>query len=311
MTVPPDNSSRSGRGRTLSLWQALPYLVAILVCLGCSQSDVLSPAAFTREFADAFRKAQPGLKVVVVKNLELKLTTANGHESTSFLDNAYDAYKQNPKAKNDVLARFVSGGLDALNSSGRGVDRTRIVPVLKDRAWLEETRQTMLSRGAKEAPEHVSEDFSAELIVLYAEDSPTSIRYLGPKDLEQVKVKKTELRALACENLQRLLPKIERRGTNGVYMLTAGGDYEASLLLLDAMWNAGELDVKGDVVVAIPARGLLLVTGSQHPQGIKTIQQMAKEAATRAPYRLTEKLFVHRNGRFDEFKESKMEVTPP
>ena len=119
-----------------------------------------------------------------------------------------------------------------------GVDRTRIVPVIKDRSWLEETRQALLSRGAKESPEHVYEDFGQELIILYAEDSPKNIRYLGPKDLELAKVERSELKALACENLKRLLPKIERHGTGGVYMVTAGGDYEASLLLLDSIWIA-------------------------------------------------------------------------
>ena len=156
-------------------------------------------------------------------------------------------------------------------------------------------------RGAKEVPEHVYEDFSPDLIILYAEDSPKNIRYLGPKDLELAKIQRPELRALACANLKRLLPKIERHGTNGLYMITAGGDYEASLLLLDSIWSGGEMDVKGEVVVAIPTRDLLLVTGSQNPQGIEKMKQMVKEASTSGSYRLTQKLFVYRSGRFGEF----------
>ena len=184
------------------------------------------------------------------------------------------------------------------------MDRTRVVPVIKDRPWLEESRQALLSRGAKEVPEHVYEDFSPDLIILYAEDSAKNIRYLAPKDLELAKIERQELRALACENLKRLLPKIERHGTNGLYMLTAGGDYEASLLLLDSIWSGGQMDVNGDVVVAIPSRDLLLVTGSQNPQGIEKVRQMVKEASTGGSYRRTQKLFVYRNGRFDEFMGS-------
>jgi uncharacterized protein YtpQ (UPF0354 family) len=62
------------------------------------------------------------------------------------------------------------------------------------------------------------------------------------------------------------------------------------------------MDVKGDTVVAIPNRDLLLVTGSQNPHGIEKLKQMAKESATAGAYRLTQKLFVYRNGKFDEFK---------
>ncbi|MBN9692912.1 MAG: DUF1444 family protein [Verrucomicrobia bacterium] len=285
-------------------------LAAVGLCFGCSQSGVVTPREFTREFAEALRKASPELKVAVVRDLELKITSADGRDSTSFLDNAYDTYKQDPKAKADVIQRFVAAGLETIGIVRDGVDRTRIVPVIKDRPWLEETRQVLLSRGAKEVPEHVYEDFSPDLIILYAEDSPKNIRYLGPKDLEFAKVERSELRALACENLKRLLPKIERHGTNGLYMITAGGDYEASLLVLDSIWSDGEMDVSGDVVVAVPTRDLLLVTGSQNPQGIEKVRQMVKEASTAGSYRLTQKLFVYRNDRFTEFKGKAEPVGP-
>jgi len=249
------------------------------------------------------RQSQPGLSVVIVKDLELKIKSADGRSSTSLLHNAYDMYKQEPKAKIDVIQRFVTAGLETVNSLREGIDRTRIVPVIKDRPWLVEMCQAMLSRGAKESPEHVYEDFSPDLIVLYAEDSPKNIRYLVTKDLEVAKIARAELRKLACENLNRLLPEIKYHGTNGFYMLTAGGDYEASLLLLDSVWNGGQIDVKGDLVVAIPTRDLLLVTGSQNPQGIEKMKKMVDEAFGRFAYRLTRKLLVYRNGGFAEFRE--------
>jgi len=276
-------------------------LAAIGLFSGCSQSGIVTPSDFTREFADALRKAGPGLKVAIVRDLELKITSADGRDSTAFLNNAYDVYKQDPKAKADVIGRFVTAGLETIGAIRDGVDRTRVVPVIKDRPWLEEARQALLSRGAKEVPEHVYEDFSPDLIVLYAEDSAKNIRYLVPKDLELGKIERSELRTLACANLKRLLPKIECRGTNGVFMVTAGGDYEASLLLLDSVWRDGQMEVKGEVVVAIPTRDLLLVTGSQDPRGIEKVKRMAKEASTGGSYRLTQKLFVYRNGKFAEF----------
>jgi uncharacterized protein YtpQ (UPF0354 family) len=185
-----------------------------------------------------------------------------------------------------------------------GVDRTRIVPVIKDRPWLEEMRQGLLSRGAKQVPQLIFEDFNPDLVIVYAEDSPKNIRYLRQADLEQAKFERGELRALACENLKRLLPKIECRGTNSLYIITAGGSYEASLLLLDSMWRGGQIDVQGDVVVAIPTRDLLLVTGSGYPQGIDKVRRMVKEASSGGAYKLTSKLFVYRRGKFDEYTET-------
>ena len=277
-------------------------LASVGLCSGCSRSDVATPGEFTREFAEALRQASPGLKVFIVKELELSVTNAEGRKMTSFLHNSYDLYKQDPKAKAEVIQRFVASGLETISTLRDGVDRTRIVPVIKDRPWLEDTRRAFLSGGAKDAPQHVYEDFSPDLIVVYAEDSPKQIRYLAPEDLELAKVKRSELRALACENLKRLLPKIERQGTNGLYVITAGGDYEASLLVLDSIWSGGQMDVNGDVVVAVPTRDLLLVTGSRNQEGIEKVRQMVSKISTTGSYRLTQKLFVYRHGRFTEFK---------
>src|SRR5258708_30335803 len=207
------------------------FLTAVGVCSGCSKSDISAPSEFTREFAEALRQVLPGLSVVVVKDLEVRVTSPDGRDSTSCLDNAYDTYKQDPKAKADIIRKFVAVGLETLGGMRDGVDRTRIVPVIKDRPWLEETRKALLSRGAKKLPENIIEDFSQDLIIVYAEDSPKSIRYLTLGDLEQARIERGELKMLACENLKRLLPKIEFHGTNGLYIVTAGGDYEASLLV--------------------------------------------------------------------------------
>ncbi len=165
-------------------------LTALGICSGCCRADVLSPASFTSEFATALRKSLPGLKIGIVRDLELKVTTADGRESTSFLDNAFDTYKLDPKSKDEVIKRYVVAGLETITSlqTPEELDRTRIVPVIKDRPWIEEARKAVMSRGAKEMPENIYEDLNSELIILYAEDSPKNIRYFEPKDLEKAHV---------------------------------------------------------------------------------------------------------------------------
>jgi hypothetical protein len=86
-------------------------------------------------------------------------------------------------------------------------------------------------------------------------------------------------------------------------MLTAGGNYEASLLLLDSIWSGLEKEVIGEVVVSVPTRDLLVVTGSGDSAGLERIKRLAKDASGRLSYRLTPKLFVYRNGKFEEFTE--------
>jgi uncharacterized protein YtpQ (UPF0354 family) len=106
---------------------------------------------------------------------------------------------------------------------------------------------------------------------------------------------------LALGNLHRLLPRIEmREGADDVLLIEAGGTYEASLLLAGGIWSSGQIKVDGDIVVAVPNRNALLVTGSRNRRGIARLRVMAAELAA-GPYALTPTLFVYRDGKFLKF----------
>jgi hypothetical protein len=182
-------------------------VAAVGLCCGCSHPEVLTPEEFTREFVETLKKASPGSKVTILRDLEVKFQVPGaGGESTSFLNNAYDQYKLAPKSRDEVIQRFVALAVES--AAGRqAVDRAAIVPVIKDREWSEDARQAWLSRGAKAAPRLVYEEFGQDLIVLYAEDCPKGMHFLEESDLESAKLERKELRSLACENLKRLLPK--------------------------------------------------------------------------------------------------------
>lgn len=300
--------TRSGRGcspedggeiRVRNFVRAL--LAALGICSGCSKSPVLTPGQFTDECVQVLRAASPSLDVEVVKDLELRLTPPNGHEYASFLYNAYDTYRLDPTRKSEVIQTMATAILEMGTDGEAAIDQTRIVPVIKDRLWPQEAYQAMVSWGAEGGPDLYYEDFSRELIILYVQDSSTKMRYLRASALDEAQIERKALRALACANLKRLLPKIESHGANGIYVVTAGGTYEASLLLLDSLWDSGQFEVRGDIVVAIPTRDLLLVTGSEYPDGIRQVKQMVREAFAGGAYRLTQQLFVYRDGHFSEF----------
>jgi len=112
---------------------------------------------------------------------------------------------------------------------------------------------------------------------------------------------RARLRGVALANLDRLLTKIEMRaGADGIFLIEAGGDYEASLLLVDDIWSGGQIKVDGDIVAAVPAKDALLVTGSRNPSGLKQLRALARKLAT-GPYALTAALLVYRDGKFVVF----------
>jgi uncharacterized protein YtpQ (UPF0354 family) len=174
------------------------------------------------------------------------------------------------------------------------------VPIIKDRGWVEEARTMSKARGFDPDESQVTEDYNGELVIVYAEDTPRNVRYFTSKDLAKAGVERSKLRALAIANLRRVLPKIEAHQGEVYSMYTADGNYEASLLLFDDLWD-GDIRVDGDIVVAIPTRDVLLITGSKNAEGIARLREVADELTAEGTYTISPALFVYRKGKFRRF----------
>ena len=285
---------------------------------------VLSKEAFTGLFSACLQLACPTLVVRVTGELELETGDGGENPRKAFLDNAYSVYLQNPTSRDEVIDGFIASHLDLIaNGISDTIDLRRIVPVVKDKAWVENLAESLASHSKKSRgtetededhdgdgvdshrplPVPVHESLNSELDVVYAEDSPHNIRYLNTTNLEMLGIDQKSLRLQAIENLTTLLQgEVEVHGGDGVYLVSAGGNYEASFLLFDEFWESQVLEVEGDYVVAIPTRDLLLVTGSENSDGIARIRQAAGSASSNGAYTLTPVLFVRRDGAFEIFE---------
>ncbi len=276
----------------------LAALVLCLAALACGPRP-LAPVEFRGEVERAIAAAHPELSLEAPSDLQLRVLDAAGKtKMTLFLDNAYEEYLRSPEGLQEVVTRYVASLLEA--SELRAVERAQIVPVIKDNAWIAESIAAVKERGGEGPAAYVTESYNAQLTILYAEDRPNQIRYLIPQNLEELGLTAAELRPLAVENLRRLLPEIELHRSSSVTRITAGGSYEASLLLLDEVWNGKIVPVEGEPVVAIPTRDLLLLTGTETPGGLAQLREIASKSMAGSSYRLTDTLFVRRDGRFVE-----------
>lgn len=278
----------------------LALLIYTFGLTGLANAAPLSTTQFTQVFSKALKSADPSVTIQVKGDLELVIKDAKGKESTAFLDNAYTQYLQDPKEVREVLDIYVKSFLESKTKSD-AIDRTRIVPIIKDRAWLEEIRESVKHRNGETLAANVFEDYNQNLVIVYAEDTPNNINYFSSEAFEKLGISKDQLRSLAVENLKRLIPKPQIQFGPLASMITAGGDYEASLLLFGDLW-AGIPDVAGDIVVAIPSRDLLLFAGSQNKQGVTKLRELATKYVKESAYHLTDSLFVYRDGKFVPFE---------
>jgi uncharacterized protein YtpQ (UPF0354 family) len=262
----------------------------------------MSPRAFTDAFAAAAHATMPSAQVVVKGDLTVETRDTGGETTTSDLHNAYDRYRADPEHVREIIQGYVATLADTVqqSQSKAAIDRSRIVPILKNQAWIDSTRKFLGALPPEKASEPLTEPFNGKLTIVYVEDHTHSMRYLTTRDDVGDRAK---LHNLALANLSHLLGKMEMRGAaDGIWLISAGGNYEASLLLADGIWSSGQIKVDGDIVAAVPAKDALMVTGSRNTVGVARLRQIAVDLA-RGPYPLSPALFVYHDGKFIEFDE--------
>jgi uncharacterized protein YtpQ (UPF0354 family) len=272
----------------------LAIFTALMLVIGAARADLLTPSAFTEAAAAAARAAMPSATVSVAGDLHLETRSAGGEEVTTDLRNAYDVYRSAPAHLDQIIHDYVGVLVESVHFGENKLDRSHIVPVFKPQQWLAGVRRGV----SPQAPQILSDPYNDELAIVYAEDLPTSIRFLTTRDYAEDHAK---LLLLALTNLHRLLTKIEMRpGPDGTWLVSAGGNYESSLLLADQMWSSGQIKVDGAIVVGVPVRSALFVTGSHNRAGVARLRAISAELAA-GPYGLTPDLLVYRDGKFVKF----------
>jgi uncharacterized protein YtpQ (UPF0354 family) len=235
--------------------------------------SLLQAPTLTREdLRDAYRRALESSGAVTSaapaadEPLRLDAQTRGGRTLTINLDNLYaNAVRSLPGDR----ARLVEQALAASVASANAADgevaapaRGQLVATIQSVAWLQ-------SLPVKD----VAKDFLAgDLIVVYAFDRPQLFAYARIPELEALGVSPAEAFTLAKENLRaRLPPSLDTRGDGRSFMILAGGNYEASLLLLDEIWEQFAQRLPGRLLACVPARDVCLVSSTETSGGFASL----------------------------------------
>jgi uncharacterized protein YtpQ (UPF0354 family) len=138
--------------------------------------------------------------------------------------------------------------------------------------------------------------FMGPLGVAYSIGPPPGERLIDVSDLEQLGLSRRELRRHAHQNLESMLGLVRVHGAPPALMISFGG-LESSLLLADGLWDELARQVPGELVIGVPARDAVIVTGSSSRPGV----EKARRAVDRVffaggPYLLIPDLLVRRQG---------------
>lgn len=283
-------------GQELDLMKHPVISILILVAfVGCGrkqpswqtriqQSD-LSAAQFTEIVADAARATLPGAQVEILDSLKLNVSAETG-DCVCHLDNAWQECRSNETTRVEVVTRHLHTMESAFQSAAHKhvVDINKIVPMLKSILWIDECKRQGLSI--------YHEQLAADVYVVYAEDGADQFAFVNEETFQSFGLSPVQLRRKSLANLAARLPEPERHGEGPLYMLVAGGTYEASLLLVDDVWENQDPAVDGRMVVAVPARDLVLFTGENATEAVQQMETIVDDIHSDGNYLISRTTFV-------------------
>jgi len=142
----------------------------------------------------------------------------------------------------------------------------------------------------------VLDEFVGGLFVGYSFGPPFGQRLITWQDLERIEVPRRILARAAAHNLETRLGEAQVHGQPPAVMLAFEG-LASSLLLADALWADLADAVPGDLVVGLPARDAVIVTGSESVPGLEKVRRAVNRVYFAGDrHLLTRDLLVRRRG---------------
>lgn len=142
----------------------------------------------------------------------------------------------------------------------------------------------------------VQRQLVADLLVFYAFDADSHYEIISCKNLKQLGVTADELHERALHNLGGLQLQVRAHKVDRIFAFTAGGNYEATLILLPEVWKSVSQMVSGRIVAAVPARDILFVTGDADPENLAEMRRRTSKALEQVDKPLS-RAFIRWTGR--------------
>jgi len=169
----------------------------------------------------------------------------------------------------------------------------RAIAYLKAVFPLDESETITLSRG--DSP--VLRPLTDGLLIAYAVDVGASYQLVQHRHLDDEHTSEERLHEVGIRNLLTTASERDLRVQpyQNIYAVLMGGDFEASLILLDQLWeHQFRQFVAGEYAIAIPARDILAFCNSTSTQGLDELRQLIERVHATSDHPISSRIYVRR-----------------
>jgi uncharacterized protein YtpQ (UPF0354 family) len=121
----------------------------------------------------------------------------------------------------------------------------------------------------------VVRDLKNGLLVMYLVDKADRFEYVQGRHLREAGVDRASLDLIAMENLRRFARgRLRLQSAENTRAVFLDGNFEASILLLDDVWDGWTYLTPNGVIVAVPARDILVFADARCDAGIADLRKL-------------------------------------
>jgi len=277
----------------------MKYLLIVLIFVFGKNSlakEYLLENEFTDRYIAIIKNKKPSLLIKKTTSLNIEYETKSGIQQRSNLHNAYLKYKASPENLSSILETYSNTLIENLSELLNEIDRNRIFPVIKDKSYILQISSMVKEKSKDKEMPFLYKKLNDLLYLVFVLDAENSMRFLNQKDLIKLGLKTTDLLTLSIENLKREFAGLSVKGDpSGLSMLIADGNYEASFFIVDSLWDKKVFPVQGDIVLHMPARDTVLITGSEDLDGLKRVSEIINNNVNKLSYPITNVGFIRKN----------------
>lgn len=151
--------------------------------------------------------------------------------------------------------------------------------------------------------------------VFYAIDEGDYYAYANMEELDMSGLTLDTLHTVGQHNLGRVVngkPGLSLLPQGSFFGLAMGGQFEASLVLLDDLWDSVLKEhTPNGAVVTIPARDMCVFCDSRSAEGIAELKRIAARVMKTGDHTLADTLFIRKDGKWQEYGVEKPVDLPP
>jgi len=144
----------------------------------------------------------------------------------------------------------------------------------------------------------VLRDLGNGLLVTYVVDQGDHFHFVQQRHLRESGLSEAALHQQAVENLANFCrANLQVRKHSQILAFLCGGNFEASLLLVDDLWDKRIAHaIEAPYVAAIPARDILAVCSATSRDGIRELQELVARIIPGGDHPLTRSLYTRERG---------------